>query len=416
MRRLATRFITSVTTLILALTSLAISPAHALPYDGTSGTVECLTTIEGSATATGFITIDSNVVTGNTDCSGDVAIPSNVTSIGKQAFILANGLKALTFEPDSKLRSIDDQAFAAAVSLESIDIPSGVTTIGWQAFAEALALKSVTFAGNSKLKIIGEAAFINASALVTITIPASVETIGDYAFNRAYALETINFAANSALTSINEGVFFEATSLKTITIPAKVTTIGDYAFVQSTSLTSITIPSGVSFIGTEAFVYAQLLTSVYFLGNAPATVGADAFKDIGQSPKAHIKLGATGFSKAGVNWNGLTIAIVDQRASSTVKPKVTGTAKVGKTLTAIKGTWTGSPIPKYIYQWYSCSKKVLTPKSSVPSNCKKISGATKSTLKLAKAQKRKYVTVLVTGTSKGTGKTSWLAKGTSKVK
>jgi hypothetical protein len=355
-------------------------------------------------------------VTGNIDCSGDVAIPTNVTSIGERAFFNANGLKTLTFEPDSKLRSIDDQAFLTAASLESIDIPSGVTTIGWQAFAEALALKQVTFAGTSKLKIIGEAAFINASALATITIPASVETIGNYAFNRAYALETINFAANSALTSINEGVFFEATSLKAITIPAKVSSIGDGAFFASTSLTSITIPASVSFIGVEAFAWASSLTGVYFLGNAPATVGADAFTEIGRSPKAFIKLGATSFSKAGSNWNGLTIAIVDQRAASTVKPKVTGTAKVGRTLTANKGTWIGSPKPTYKYQWYSCRKNVTATRSTVPSTCKKISGATTSTLKLAKAQKGKYLAILVTGVSMRTSTTNWLSKSTAQIK
>jgi hypothetical protein len=52
----------------------------------------------------------------------------------------------------------------------------------------------------------------------------------------------------------------------------------------------------------------------------------------------------------------------------------------------------------------------------VPSTCKKITGATRSTLKLTSAQRGKYVTVLVTGTSAGTTRTTWLSKTTTKIK
>lgn len=37
---------------------------------------------------------------------------------------------------------------------------------------------------------------------------------------------------------------------------------------------------------------------------------------------------------------------------NTVLPSVTGDAEVGKTLTALPGTWTGSPTPIYSYQWF----------------------------------------------------------------
>ena len=103
------------------------------------------------------------------------------------------------------------------------------------------------------------------------------------------------------------------------------------------------------------------------------------------------------------------------KAVSTVKPTVTGTAKVSKTLTAKKGTWTGYPAPKVSYQWYVCKGSISAPRSTVPSSCKKINGATKSTFKIARAQKGKFISVLVTGVSTGTSKTTWLTKGTSKV-
>ena len=104
------------------------------------------------------------------------------------------------------------------------------------------------------------------------------------------------------------------------------------------------------------------------------------------------------------------------RAFATVKPSVSGTAKVTKTLSVKKGTWTGYPIPAFTYQWYSCSKTVTAAKATVPSTCKKITGATKSTLKLLAAQKSKFISVLVTGKGTGTSATKWLSKSTAIVK
>jgi hypothetical protein len=52
----------------------------------------------------------------------------------------------------------------------------------------------------------------------------------------------------------------------------------------------------------------------------------------------------------------------------------------------------------------------------VPSTCKKITGATRSTFKLTSAQRGKYVAVLVKGTSLRTTATTWLSKTTAKVR
>jgi uncharacterized repeat protein (TIGR02543 family) len=105
-----------------------------------------------------------------------------------------------------------------------------------------------------------------------------------------------------------------------------------------------------------------------------------------------------------------------KRASASIKPTLSGTAKVNKTLTAKKGTWSGIPTPAISYQWYACSKAVSTVRTTIPSTCKSISGANKSTLKLKQAQKGKYLAVRVTGKSSGTSGTPWLTKSTKKVK
>ena len=104
------------------------------------------------------------------------------------------------------------------------------------------------------------------------------------------------------------------------------------------------------------------------------------------------------------------------RATATVKPRVTGAARVSKTVTANQGMWTGVPNPTFTYQWYACSRSVSKPRSTVPGGCKAIAGARKSTLKLSKKHKSQFISVLVTGVSSGAPETSWMTASTGKVR
>jgi hypothetical protein len=173
----------------------------------------------------------------------------------------------------------------------------------------------------------------------------------------------------------------------------------------------VTIGSSVTSIGSAAF-YDNALTSVTFLGNAP-TAGDDVFG--GNSGLTSVKRPYTA-TDWGSTWGGVAVVIADARATATVKPTVTGTLTVGRTLTAAKGTWTGYPTPTFTYQWYACTTAVSAARTTVPSTCKKITGATRSTFKLTSAQRGKYVAVLVKGTSLGTTATTWLSKTTAKVR
>jgi hypothetical protein len=83
------------------------------------------------------------------------------------------------------------------------------------------------------------------------------------------------------------------------------------------------------------------------------------------------------------------------------KPKITGTAKYNKTLTAVPGEW-GPDGVKLSYRWYR--------------NGKSISKATKPTYKLAKADKGKKITVKVTGKLSGYPTRAATSAATGKVK
>ena len=406
----AKRALSAALALLLAVSFAAPSGARALSAGGFEYT------LTGSdATVTGC--------TGT--CPAALVIPEtlggySVTSIGDYAFP-SNSLTTVTI-PNS-VTSIGYAAFNNN-ALTSVTIPNSVTTIGGYAFASN-ALTSVTIPNS--VTVIDEGAFAN-NLLTTVTIPNSVTTIGDYAFEEN--LLTSVTIPNS-VTSIGRQAF-RLNALTTVTIPNSVTTIGINAFAKNllttvtignsvtsigiaafrdNALTTVTIPNSVMSIGDGAF-YDNALTTVTFLGNAP-TAGADVLGNNSGLSSVTRSATATGW---GSTWSGKTVVIADARATATEVPSVKGTATVGKTLTAAKGTWTGYPTPTFTYQWYACTKAVTAARTTVPSTCKKITSATRSTFKLTSTQRGKYVAVFVTGTSLRASATTWLSNTTAKVR
>jgi len=383
----AKRVLAVALTLLLAASFAAPSGARALTEHGFTYTQS-----GGAVTITGC----------ETTCPTTLNIPAVlggyfVTTIGSTAFEGAS-LVALTIP--STVASIGFGAFANNL-LTTVTIPNSVTSIGDAALQNNL-LTTVTIPNS--VTSIGNAAFFN-NDLISVTMSNSVTNIGDGAFSDN---KLITVTIPNSLTSIRGGAFAN-NDLSTVTIPNSVTSIGDYAFTGN-ELISVTIPNSVTSIGTEAFAY-NALTSATFLGNAPE-YGALVFRNNESSFAVYRSLGATGW---GIIWSGSSVSIIDQRAAATVKPTAFGTATVGKTLAA-RGTWAGYPTPTLRYQWYVCTKAVTVARTTVPSTCKRISGATRSTYKLTSTQRGKYVAVLVTGTSLRTTATTWLSKTTSKVR
>jgi hypothetical protein len=86
-------------------------------------------------------------------------------------------------------------------------------------------------------------------------------------------------------------------------------------------------------------------------------------------------------------------------SKASAPPTVGGVLRVGRTLTAAKGTWTATPTATYRYQWYRCTAAGAAT-STVPGTCTLIAGATKSTYKLVAADKAAgHIRVTVTATS-----------------
>jgi hypothetical protein len=238
-----------------------------------------------------------------------------------------------------------------------------------------------------------------------LTIPDGVTTINRYVFsNYRVSLES------------------DRRYITKVTLPNSLVSIGEKAFYFQ-HLTQLTIPKSVTSISRDAF-QLNMLTSVTFLGDAPTITSSVSDTGpyysgmFGQNDNLDFVDVTFGTSGWGDEFSSVDVRInyPNVKATATTKPTVTGTAKVSKTLAAEKGTWSGYPTPTVSYQWYACSGSISTPRSAVPTSCKKITGATKSTFKIASAQKGKFISVLVTGVSAGTSKTTWLSKSTAKVK
>ena len=308
-----------------------------------------------------------------------------------------------------------------------------------EAFTGTTSLTTVIFESDSQLTSIGDAAFQDATGLTSITIPASVTSIGGAAFLRATALTSITIPAS--VTEIGENAFFGATALASVYFLGNAPTTGTAGFDEVASGAKAYIKSGATGFNLDtdgdgnSGVWFGLIVTVGFYTVTYNTSGGSAVaaQTYGANFPTPTSPTRTGYTLAGwsataggsvITWPNTPALASDitlyakwtrnsAKAAARVKPTVSGTPKVSKTLTAKKGTWSGYPTPALTYQWYACTKKVTAAKASVPSTCKKITGATNSTLKLVAAQKGKFISVLVTGKGTGTSATKWLSKSTT---
>ena len=279
----------------------------------------CVRIAKAEVVTIGEITYDvitkakqAKVISGDTEYSGNIVIPSeitynnvtcSVTSIGSNAFYECSSLASITI-PNS-VTSIGDGAFFKCSGLTSITIPNSVTSIGEYAFGWCSGLTSVTIPNS--VTSIGDNAFGDCDRLTSITIPNSVTSIGEDAFSGCSGLESIvvdagntkydsrdncnaiietesntlitgceNTVIPNSVTSIGGFAFWGCSGLASVTIPNSVTSIGEYAFYSCSGLTSVTIGNSVTRIGNYAFYNCSGLTSVT-IGNSVTRIGNYAF-------------------------------------------------------------------------------------------------------------------------------------------
>ncbi|KQW47444.1 hypothetical protein ASC77_13355 [Nocardioides sp. Root1257] len=146
------------------------------------------------------------------------------------------------------------------------------------------------------------------------------------------------------------------------------------------------------------FAYQWLAGDVPVAGATKSTYTPVA-GDVGKVLKVRVTASAAGFAAATAT-SAASARVAAGTITATRAPAITGTAKVGKTLTVSGGTWS-APGVRLTYQWFVGAKAVK--------------GATKSKLKLSRALKGKKVFVKVTATAAGYQATTVKTKPSRKI-
>ncbi len=284
-----------------SLTSITIPDSVTSIIDNAFGSCEKLTEIHVDSKNPDYCDIDgvlfnkslSKIIcypAGKTDNS--YIIPSNVTSIGEQAFNDCSSLTSITI-PDS-VTSIGLWAFWDCTGLTSITIPKSVTSIATDAFdgCDSLTIRGYTGSyaetyaneNNISFESIGETEpdlvdsgtcgenltwTLDKDGLLIISGTGEMDDYSQSSEAPLYDYPWYDYNSSikacvieSDVTSIGSSAFAECRSLTSITIPDSVTSIGAGAFLGCTGLTSITIPVGVTSINGSVFEGCTGLTSI----------------------------------------------------------------------------------------------------------------------------------------------------------
>lgn len=329
-------------------------------------------------------TASNTLVTG---CNKTV-IPTDITSIGEDAFINRTDLTDITIP--SNITSIGDYAFMYCEKLSSIYIPENVEYIGCCAFSGCSELNNITVESGNKIydsrndcnaiietdsntllvgcantiipndvTSIGESAFLYCSELKTIVIPDSIVCIDSRAFEYT-GLISVNIPKN--VQSIGNSAFLGCSELNNISIPNSVTAIGEGAFSDCSSLSSVIIPNDVRVIACNLFSNCINLKNIT-IPNGVAIIDEGAFSSCSALSNIIIPNSVTNIGQAFIGCSGLISITIPNSVT-----EITDGLFDGCPPSMIIYTETGSLIEKYAKEKGFMVKFLNTSTSITPSS------------------------------------------------
>ena len=252
------------------------------------------------------------------------------------------------------------------------------------------------------------------SRLVCNVDTADSDGLMFYGKSKALAFPSASEIAQGPIWVSHSATYFLFPSYNPVTKQISTKTAAPHFLADGTTVTTANfnafLPNGIlsqwGIEKTQANLQAALAATVEKEGGGEAV----------QSPTFEITDDGVMVKFTPITFSAPVISVKNKtvKAVAKMRPTITGRAKVGQTLNAKKGTWTGIPTPKYTYQWYVCTQKVARATQSIPRNCKS-TGKPTTTFKPTSAHRGKYITVRVTGQSGLTPSTVWLAISTDKV-
>ena len=166
---------------------------------------------------------------------------------------------------------IGESAFAYSKhksDIISVTIPDNVTKIGLNAFNNQGALETVNIGTNSKLVSIENNAFSGNGALKGFYLPAGAIELGDSVFNNCGSLNSFTVASGNTAYSGEGNNLIDRASNTVIrgtnnsVIPETVTKIGVAAFRRA-QMTALTVPASVTVIEKYAFSDSSIVAINY---------------------------------------------------------------------------------------------------------------------------------------------------------
>lgn len=179
-----------------------------------------------------------------------VQLSPSIETIGEDAFRLSSVKKVIL--PMGNLTRINNYAFAQT-KIGSIDIPSTVKALGRGAFSNCNMLKSVVL--HEGLSTIEDESFYACSHLETVKLPNSLKSIGNSAFEKCSRL--VKMKLGTRLKGIGNRTFYGCVRLRRITLPDGLREIGNEAFAQS-GIVEIAIPESIRVVKAGCFAGSML--------------------------------------------------------------------------------------------------------------------------------------------------------------
>ena len=242
-----------------------------------------------------------------------ITIPNSVTSISSYAFNGCSGLTSLVVESGNTIYDSRDNCNAIIETAKNslikgcytTIIPSNVMSIGSNAFSSCTGLTSVTIPNS--VTSIGYRAFDGCTGLTSITIPKNVTSIDSYAFEGCTGLTSIVWNAKHCEDLKHAGPFYNIRSnITSFTFGDDVDYIPSYLCYAMNELPSITIPNNVKSIGFSAFAYCTGLTSISVLAGTPPRATEYAFSYVPTDIPIYIPCGTAETYQTTYPWRAFT--------------------------------------------------------------------------------------------------------------
>ena len=225
--------------------------------------------------------------------TGDVVVPSGVTTLDKYVFAYNSNVTSITFSEG--LVSTGTEACYSDSKLESVSLPSTFQTFGQKTFESCSNLTTVNIPNEVTELVIGSRCFWDCSNLSNESankLISKSSTIQDYGFCGCKNIKSIEIVATkfgnycfqncSSLTNVKlvntdnygnfgSGMFSNCIALETVIMPHSYTTISDYMF-KNTKIGTFTIPNTLTQIGLSAFEQCSSLSTITIADEATFSI------------------------------------------------------------------------------------------------------------------------------------------------